>query len=530
VPGHRTVFRSSDRVERAATCEESHETRSLISMHRTLRIGSLALFILGGCVVHTGPSAQQPPPQAPIPPPAVSQPAYVYYNGAAQPPPTRVPTMPPALSVRDWVNVEQLRAVAAQPRRCDHPIEVSPGNFIHLDCVPYRRIAMASAHMTPAKLLSIRSGGFKWNPFAALGVAIPGVPQAPNQVRGHSALPDMVDHRLNGTEGPIKDQGSVGACTAFALSSTFDNSLRRAQKNITSSPHHLWSRYAVPTMEDAAAGNLNRGVTTHEVLPYSGKEACMLMKDSTDECGLAYNVRPNTASSDSALMAKIQRADANGGHRIVAFEELQVGPPNIEELVAVLASGADLWTAFHIDSTAFTNRRMQNFVVPDWLIPDGGHAMTMSGYRKVNGQYQFLLHNSWGVSWGDQGYAWVSQAMVQRFLHLAYKIKTDADPGGNTPVLPRTDEDCRADQVIDAVTRTCVAVCANGARPSNGQCANSQPVGPSGWPSIPGLPSIPGWPPQPAPNPPNPPNQATQPAWPWPMPANLPTFFQPAPK
>ena len=504
---------------------------TLRPMSRALRFGSLVLLALGGCVVRTGPAAQGPQAQQPIPPPPPTpQPAFVYYNGSAAPPPTRAPVMPPALSVPDFVNVQQLRAAAAQPRRCDHPIEVSPNNFVHLDCVPYRRISMATAHLTPAKLLAIRSGGFKWNPFSALGVQIPGAPAAPNQIRGES-FPDLVDHRLNGTEGPVKDQGSVGACTAFALSSTFDNSLRRAGKNITTSPHHLWSRYAIPTMEDAASHNVNRSVTTHEVLPYSGKEACKMMKDSTDECGLAYNVRPNTASSDPALMAKIQRADGSGVHTIVAFEELQVNPPNLEEIIAVLASGADIWAAMHIDATAFTNRRMQNFVVPDWLIPDGGHAMTMAGYRKVNGQYQFLFHNSWGVSWGDQGYAWVSQAMVQRFLHLAYKIKTDADPGGNTPVLPKTDEDCRADQVIDAVTKTCATVCADGARPSNGQCANGQSNGLPGWPSIPGLPSIPGWPPAPQPNPnqpnqPNQPSQPTQPVWPWPVPPNLPNIFQ----
>jgi hypothetical protein len=31
-------------------------------------------------------------------------------------------------------------------------------------------------------------------------------------------------------------------------------------------------------------------------------------------------------------MAKIQRADASGAHKIIAFEELQVNPPKIEEI------------------------------------------------------------------------------------------------------------------------------------------------------------------------------------------------------
>ena len=40
-------------------------------------------------------------------------------------------------------------------------------------------------------------------------------------------LPAAVDHRADGTEGPIKSQGLVGACTAFSLSSTMDNAVRR---------------------------------------------------------------------------------------------------------------------------------------------------------------------------------------------------------------------------------------------------------------------------------------------------------------
>ncbi|MFO0741629.1 MAG: C1 family peptidase [Labilithrix sp.] len=512
------------------------------------RASCLLGFLAAGCAVHVGSNQpqQQPgqvPPgyQQPIPPPQAYQQnqPYAYYAPNSPPPQVRPPAMPPALSIRDVMNVQHLQRVASSPRACNIPLEVSPGNFVHLDCFPYKRVSLAQVHATPAKLKMMSAGNFKWNPLAALGVQLP---QQPGAVRADtpSTYPDMVDHRLNGQEGPIKDQGDVGACTSFALSSVFDNSLRRASQNITTSPEHLWSHYAVPTMEDAASSNLNKPITTHEALPYSGKEACQLMKDSTDDCGAAYNVRPNSAASDPALQAKLRTADASNGHKIIAFEELQVQPPNIDEIVAVLASGADIWAAFNIDSSSFVNRRMTNFVIPDWVFVDGGHALAISGYRKVNGQYQFLLHNSWGVSWGDQGYAWVSQAMVTRWLHLAYKVKTDVDPGGGTPVVPKTDEDCRGDQVIDSVTKLCAGACPDGQHPANGQCSNGPAPGPQQL-NIPGLgglsiPTIPGWNPNPQPQPqpgPNPqpqPNQPTQPStWPWPVPSNLPPIFQPPP-
>lgn len=512
------------------------ETRS---EYRALRFGLLG-FLVAGCSFHAGtsqpPGTAQPGYQQPIPPPQANQQAHVYYAPNGAPPQTRAPAMPPALSVRDFVNTQHFAAMSSAPRSCNIPLEVSPGNFIHLDCFPYKKISLAQIHATPMKMKMMSAGNFKWNPLAALGVQLPTQAGAPVRADTPSAYPDMVDHRLNSTEGPIKDQGDVGACTSFALSSVFDNSLRRASQNITTSPEHLWSHYAVPTMEDAASSNLNKPITTHEALPYSGKEACMLMKDSSDDCGSAYNVRPNTAQNDAALQGKLRTADASNGHKITSFEELQVGPPNIDELVAVLASGADIWAAFNIDSSSFVNRRMQNFVIPDWIVPDGGHALAISGYRKVNGSYQFLIHNSWGISWGDQGYAWVSQAMVTRWLHLAYKVKTDVDAGGTSPVLPKTDEDCRGDQVIDSVTKLCAGVCPDGQHPANGQCSTGPAPGP-GQLNIPGLgglqiPAIPGWNPnpQPTPNQPNQPAQPTTPsAWPWPVPSTLPPFFQPPP-
>ena len=63
------------------------------------------------------------------------------------------------------------------------------------------------------------------------------------------AVPTMVDHRQQNLEGPIKDQGPVGACTAFALSATIDNAAIRAGKmqagaaGQAASANHVWAGY-----------------------------------------------------------------------------------------------------------------------------------------------------------------------------------------------------------------------------------------------------------------------------------------------
>jgi hypothetical protein len=458
-----------------------------------------------------------------IPPPAAfSHPGYLYYNGAQSIPLPAIP-MPPALSRLDPTNTAHLKAASAQPSRCNVPKEVAPNVFVHLDCTPYKRIAAAVKHASPLKLNLMRLGRVLWQPmYRAImtpqgtvgGTAPTSATATPAAAAaGQQPAPDLVDHRLSGTEGPVKDQGDVGACTAFAFSSVLDNSLRRAGQNVTTSPEHVWGHYASPTMDDAAAGNLNKGITTFQALPYSGKDACELTKDVTDDCGQTYNVVPNTAPVDAPLEQRLRAADQAGGHRAVSYEELSVSPPNLDELVTVLASGVDIWAAFAIDSSIWENRQMQNFVIPDWTQPDGGHSVDLAGYRKVNGGLQFLVHNSWGSSWGDGGYAWISQAMVLKWLQDAYKVRTDVDAGSPTsPLPPATDEDCPGDQVIDSVTKRCATICPDQSRPANGACPNGaapapQPLTlPTAWPT--GLPPIPS-------------------AWPWPVPSGLPQLFAP---
>ena len=42
----------------------------------------------------------------------------------------------------------------------------------------------------------------------------------------------------------------------------------------------------------------------------------------------------------------------------------------------------------------------------------GRHAMIIVGVRYVNGERQFLLRNSWGKDWGEDGHAWVTEDYI----------------------------------------------------------------------------------------------------------------------
>ena len=188
----------------------------------------------------------------------------------------------------------------------------------------------------------------------------------------------------------------------------------------------------------AGDANLNKGITSFEIWPYSGKEACEISTEPGDDCGGSYGVRPGSAKSDPAYQANFSKAEANGMQKLVAIEKLETSPPNTDEIKAVLASGSDLWIAMSVGST-WMGHGITNGNIPDWYSQEGGHAIVMAGYRKnSDGKTQYLIHNSWGESWADHGYGWINESMLPKWLRYAYKLKLDAE--GLAKVLRRADE------------------------------------------------------------------------------------------
>jgi Papain family cysteine protease len=336
------------------------------------------------------------------------------------------------------------------------PKLMAPDTWITLDCGQHQAVTKAFAFTPP-------TGNFLTGP-----------------------LPPDVDHRVTGVEGPVKNQGAVGACTAFSLSTAMDNAVRRLGRQEVVAPLHVWSKYAVPVMGVAGDRTVDENVTTEDIWPYDPAKACKLLRVPFDSCGRAYRVSSGTGAFDPQLRAEQAAADMRGRYRLAAVEQLRTQPANVQELAAVLAGGDDVWASFWVDSEAWQGRGMVNGVIPDYVQrEDEGHAVVLAGYRTVNGAKQFLIHNSWGERWGDRGYGWISEAMVVRHLRSAYKIRI-AEAGA--PGLPKADPGgggCSGGQVRDLVLGTCAAVCPSGSAPAAGVCLPA---------AVPGLPA-PGQPP-----------------------------------
>lgn len=415
---------------------------------RVLKIPLLALLVtgLGACAGNSRPaSAPNWGPQPQGNNPGQWTPLQPQMQGQAQPP-SFLPQLPPIFRP---VNVPALMAL--QGRLPCAPKEVAPGTWATFDCGPFQQITRAIQYI----------------PFVRFNF----LPSGP--------LPASVDHRAEGSEGPIKDQGAVGVCTAVSLSSAMDNAVRRMGRQDVVSALHIWSKYGVPTMGQAGDNNVDKSIALEQTWQYDPVKACKLVRSPMDACTTAYGVSSGSESFDPALKAEHANADASGRYRLAALEQLHAKPADPNEIAGVLATGDDLWISFSVNDQAWMSRSLSNAVIPDYDVTDDtGHAVVLAGYRTLgDGTKQFLIHNSWSARWGDNGYGWISEAMVTRFTRAVYRVRVSDGAGAPTqPGQAPASNGCPAGQTKDPVFGMCIP--------------GGLPGGlPGGFPGIPGMPA-----------------------------------------
>jgi hypothetical protein len=382
-----------------------------------------------------------------------------------------------------------LKALLAAPPRAHHcpPHEVAPGTWVRFHCGAFDPVANAR-RADPAKLRMLRRGHLRLD--SAVGAAGVVGDGGITDETWRAVLPHVVDHRKVGTEGPVMNQAEVGCCSAFSLAATLDNAIRRQDKSDAISPMHIWSHYFTAGMALASAKNERRPLAVLTLWPYDEIAACKMSKDE-DGCEAYYHVQKQEPPWEPAIQEKLDEADSHGTWRMtsvtcVAGSLCASSKPSAGSdaviVAAYLATGADIWAAMWIDEKAWYHPA--NAVIPDYAVADEAianatgeaHSVTFSGYDWRSGTLRFLIHNSWGDGWGEKGYAWISQAMVEKYLQQAYKVTVEdlasppAKPGEPTAL---TDDDCPEDELVDALTGRCAPICPGDARQAGGKCPAS---------------------------------------------------------
>ncbi len=301
-----------------------------------------------------------------------------------------------------------------------------------------------------------------------------------DKLLGNSPLPAVVDHRISQT--PVKNQAERGTCTAFAMTAALE---LFPGVPVDLSEQYLYASvklkkyidekvvYEGETFESYIKVLENDGTVREEFEPYNPKSVLWTNEDNlmdkyTAEAGStriydlftglftvnSYRLRPNISTFIKGDEARhtIERIKSGLNDGILAI------PVAYTLYIPLWAENEGVSaTAFHPDKclSVYFNDKFYSYSDAKKIYPDladrilnnqmpvlqdttskhwGGHAVTIVGYNETG----FIIKNSWGIDWGDEGYAIVSydyhelfanEVFIPAMLEFHQALLDDDSPG-----------------------------------------------------------------------------------------------------
>lgn len=269
------------------------------------------------------------------------------------------------------------------------------------------------------------------------------VPTATTFGFSNTNLPTSTD--LTEKFPPIGDQGQYGTCVAWALGYNLKTALTGMDKNFSTSdlaitanqfsPKDLFT--AIPDMDKSPDCDgtsftvafdvlINRGVATMQTVPYSSLDGC-------SQANLQGNWTNEAGQNKIQYYRKIEPS-------------IQIIKQNLVKNIPVVlgAKLADNFMTWDSDEVLTSNTTFDNVGIHAY------HALVIAGYDDSKGPGgAFKVINSWGDSWGDQGYIWIDYD----FLINEFCTSGNGDKplfiAANAETISPTDD---PDDIIDPVS------------------------------------------------------------------------------
>jgi len=202
-------------------------------------------------------------------------------------------------------------------------------------------------------------------------------------------LPPAYDWRTKGAVSEVKDQGQCGSCWAFSTSGNVEG-----QWQINNPKHALVSlseQWIVDCSNSCLASNpqlCNGGCDGG--LPWLAYQDIIHHKFLTTESAYPYNGNDNACQTVNTFGANIYNWTAvEGQQKTIAAFLVQNGPLSI-------CLNADMLMSY--SSGIITGDPA------DCPANQTDHAVLLVGYGSGNGTNFWIVKNSWGADWGENGY------------------------------------------------------------------------------------------------------------------------------
>jgi len=195
------------------------------------------------------------------------------------------------------------------------------------------------------------------------------------------AVPKSVDHRKEGLVTPVQDQGQCGSCWAFSAIAALEGAHAQANAKLIK----LSEQQLVDCSSDQGDEGCNGGLMDN---------AFTYLESSLIELESDY---PYEAVDQQCAYNK-----KKGKFGVSSFEDVKQGCE--KSLTAALAKSV---VSVAVDAGAF--QFYDSGIITEDCGTDLDHGVTAVGYGTEGKTDFYIVKNSWGADWGEEGYVRVQR-------------------------------------------------------------------------------------------------------------------------
>jgi cathepsin L len=202
----------------------------------------------------------------------------------------------------------------------------------------------------------------------------------------NGGLPDSVDWRNKGAVTPVKDQGNCGSCWSFSATGVLEGFYFVNNGKLLS-----FSEQQIVDCDTDINQGCNGGLA-YRAVSYVAQKGIELETD------YPYTAKAGKCQYDQSKAIKVA-----GGYSMVT-------PQSSDQLKAALVN-TPVAVSVQADEDVF--QFYSSGVVRKGCSASLNHAVLAVGYQKLGLYEAFIVKNSWGTSWGSDGYIFIGTDQTQ---------------------------------------------------------------------------------------------------------------------